>query len=427
MPRSFQETASALSAFIVPGRAGQGVATLDDVGKVCTMLGIDLGKLSAIHIAGTKGKGSTSAMTERLLRGTGVKTGLFTSPHLVDVRERIRINGRVLDKEVFARYFWEVHDVVSVATAEANVHLHYFHFLTVLGFFVFQREQVDVAIMEVGLGGRLDSTNVLPRPVVCGVTLLDLDHVAILGNTLALIAGEKAGIIKKGVPAVTTSVQPPEGLAVLAQHARTVSAPLFLAPPLDRYSTTGPVHLGLQGDFQRHNAALALALVRIWAARVLPCSASPSFAIESSIESWAANCRTAWGNLEGSVVAAWHPASAPPITAAALQRANCAADKQDGIAAAEATAVTPGAAIPALAEFERTALAAARWPARAQVFDGGAAGGVVGGLHMGRVCIHLDGKRQDACLCHLASVMCLNPAPETPTLNAYIFGACLYS
>lgn len=200
----------------------------------------------------------------------GRRTGLFTSPHLVDVRERVRINGRVLEKDAFARYFWTVHDAVSSAVSESAVQLHYFHFLTVLGFYIFQEENVEVAVIEVGLGGRMDSTNVLPRPVVCGVTLLDLDHVAILGNTLSLIAGEKAGIIKKGVPAVTTQVQPPEALAVLSQHARTVSSPLFLAPPLSLYSDgEREVTVGLQGDFQRYNAALALALVRIWSARCL--------------------------------------------------------------------------------------------------------------------------------------------------------------
>jgi folylpolyglutamate synthase len=125
-----------------------------------------------------------AALTESLLRAGGFKTGLFTSPHLVDVRERVRINGRVLDKDTFAGYFWKVHDAVSSAVAEYSVHLHYFHFLTVLGFYIFQEEQVDVAIMEVGLGGRLDSTNVLPRPVVCGITLLDYDHVAILGKCI---------------------------------------------------------------------------------------------------------------------------------------------------------------------------------------------------------------------------------------------------
>jgi hypothetical protein len=162
--RGYEEATRALSGYIVAGRAGQGTATLDHVGTVCSMLGIDLGRLSAIHVAGTKGKGSTSALAERLLRAAGVRTGLFTSPHLVDVRERVRINGCVLDKETFARYFWTVHDTVSVAVAEHSVHLHYFHFLTVLSFYIFQEQHVDVAVMEVGLGGRLDSTNVMPRP-----------------------------------------------------------------------------------------------------------------------------------------------------------------------------------------------------------------------------------------------------------------------
>ena len=162
----------------------------------------------------------------------------------------------------------------------------------------------------------------MPRPVVCGVTLLDLDHVAILGDTLTLIAGEKAGIIKKGIPAVTISTQPREALATLAQHARAVSAPLFLAPPLSLYSKDGQeVKLGLQGDFQRDNAALALALVRIWAARCLPhhdASLPPSQSAPppAQVASWAAMARDAWG---AEVASSWEPATAEPLSAATLE------------------------------------------------------------------------------------------------------------
>ncbi len=145
---------------------------------------------------------------------------------------------------------------------------------------------------------------------------------AILGDTLTLIAGEKAGIIKQDVPAVSIAVQPSEALTVLEQHAAAVSAPLFLAPSLSLYGTADDcVRLGLQGDFQQHNAALALALVRIWAARCLPLP--PSFAPPAAapprdaLESWAAQNRSAWG--EG-VCKRWGAESAQPISAAALER-----------------------------------------------------------------------------------------------------------
>ena len=124
-----------------------------------------MASLNAIHIAGTKGKGSTSAFTEKMLRTAGLRTGLFTSPHLIDIRERVRINGSLLSKAKFAQYFWEVHDVVL---ADGAADVHYFHLVTILAFYIFAREAVDVAVVEVGLGGRLDATNVLPNPVVCG-------------------------------------------------------------------------------------------------------------------------------------------------------------------------------------------------------------------------------------------------------------------
>lgn len=143
-------------------------ALFQQVAESCKSLGVDLHSIRAIHIAGTKGKGSTSSMCERILRSAGFKTGLYTSPHLVDVRERFRINGCVLSKERFASYFWHAHDVLT-----SNGELHFFHFLTVLGFYIFTQEKVDAAVIEVGLGGRLDATNALPSPVVCGITLLD--------------------------------------------------------------------------------------------------------------------------------------------------------------------------------------------------------------------------------------------------------------
>ena len=162
----------------------------------------------------------------------------------------------------------------------------------------------------------------MSAPVVCGITLLDLDHVAILGDTLTLIAGEKAGIIKKDVPVVSIAVQPQEALTVLEQHAAAVSAPLFLAPSLSLYGKAGDgVRLGMQGDFQQHNAALALALARIWAARCLPLPPSSALPVSApprdALESWAAHNRSAWG--EG-VCKSWAPETAEPITAAALER-----------------------------------------------------------------------------------------------------------
>lgn len=179
----------------------------------------DLDNLGVIHVAGTKGKGSTCAMSESILRQRGLKTGLFTSPHMVSFRERIRINGDPIDKNKFAHYFWNVYHQIVTSNAFYDRPM-YFQFLTVLAYKIFLHENVDVAIIEgnvkvdvsfpfysclemtfpkiVGVGGRYDATNVVRNPIVCGVTTLDIDHTNSLGNTIEEIAWQKAGIMKPG-------------------------------------------------------------------------------------------------------------------------------------------------------------------------------------------------------------------------------------
>ena len=134
LERGYEQALSTLNRYIQVGRAGQRFDTPQQVVASCQKMGIDLSRLRAIHVAGTKGKGSTSAFTERILRQAGLRTGLYTSPHLVDIRERVRINGQILPKDTFARYFWTVHDRLS-----SEQELHFFHFLTVLGFYIFQQ------------------------------------------------------------------------------------------------------------------------------------------------------------------------------------------------------------------------------------------------------------------------------------------------
>jgi folylpolyglutamate synthase len=156
----------------------------------------DLNQLKVIHIAGTKGKGSTSAFCEIMLRSRGLKTGLFTSPHLLEVRERIRINGRPIGKEVFGTSFFECWERLSTHRKERATMPAYFRFLTLMAFHIFIEEKVDVAIIEVGIGGHYDSTNIIPTPYACGISSIGHDHLDILGNTLAQIAWHKAGIFK---------------------------------------------------------------------------------------------------------------------------------------------------------------------------------------------------------------------------------------
>mmetsp|Transcript_14958 Transcript_14958/g.19647 ORF Transcript_14958/g.19647 Transcript_14958/m.19647 type:complete len:228 (-) Transcript_14958:276-959(-) len=157
-----------------------------------------------IHVAGTKGKGSTCTMCEAICLKAGLRTGLFTSPHLVKVNERFRIGGKPIGDELLLKNFNHVWKVLD----EANKLPAYYSFLTVLAFQIFASEQLDVVILEVGMGGRLDATNVLSKKTVTGVTLLDYDHMEYLGDTIELIAAEKAGIFLKDVPAFVLPQQP---------------------------------------------------------------------------------------------------------------------------------------------------------------------------------------------------------------------------
>ncbi|GAV70310.1 Exostosin domain-containing protein/Mur_ligase_M domain-containing protein, partial [Cephalotus follicularis] len=196
-----------------------------------------ISEMKIIHVAGTKGKGSTCTFTESILRNCGFHTGLFTSPHLIDVRERFRLNGVDICEEKFLAYFWWCYDTLKV----------------------------DVAILEVGLGGKFDATNVVQTPIVCGITSLGYDHMEILGNTLGEIAGEKAGIFKHRVPAFTAP-QPDEAMRVLEERASQLDVHLQLAPPLD-VSLLNGLKLSLEGDHQYLNAGLAISLSSCWLQR----------------------------------------------------------------------------------------------------------------------------------------------------------------
>lgn len=221
-----------------------------------------LSDLSIIHVAGTKGKGSTCAFAESILRTCRHRTGLFTSPHLVDVRERFRLDGELVSEDLFSQHFWWCWDRLKAGCDNELPMPPYFRFLTLLAFRIFTAEKVDVAILEVGLGGRYDATNVVV-PDVCGVASLGFDHMEILGHTLPEIAGEKAGIFKAGVPAIT-SPQREDAMAVLKKRASDLSIVLVEAPPLETYEADD-LQLGLAGDHQRINASLAVALCRSWA------------------------------------------------------------------------------------------------------------------------------------------------------------------
>ncbi|KAH9324310.1 hypothetical protein KI387_004488, partial [Taxus chinensis] len=221
-----------------------------------------LSRLNVIHVAGTKGKGSTCAFAESILRACGYRTGLFTSPHLIDICERYRLNGMEIEQETFLKHFWWCwHQLKDDCTKDVPMP-NYFRLLTLVAFKIFTAEKVDVAILEVGLGGKYDATNVVKSPVVCGIASLGFDHMEILGDTLSQIAGEKAGIFKPRVPAITVP-QPEEAMEVLKDKASELSVPLQVALPLS-LSSLGGFKLSLAGDHQYINAGLAVALCRAW-------------------------------------------------------------------------------------------------------------------------------------------------------------------
>jgi len=154
-----------------------------------------------IHVAGTNGKGSVCAYTAQALEDNGYKVAMFTSPHLVRINERFKINGQDIDDETMLKAFHQVYDLFQGSHPEL-VHASYFEFIFLMGMLIFAWEKVDYTVLEVGLGGRMDATNVIEKPEICVIASISLDHTEFLGNTTAEIAAEKAGIIKAGVPVV---------------------------------------------------------------------------------------------------------------------------------------------------------------------------------------------------------------------------------
>lgn len=267
---SYEEALEALSSLIIRRTRADGTNfgdQFDVLFQYLKMLDLEeqISNMKIIHVAGTKGKGSTCTFTESILRNCGFRTGLFTSPHLIDIRERFRLNGIEICQEKFLAYFWWCYDRLKKKTDDNIPMPNYFRFLALLAFKIFAAEQVDVAIMEVGLGGKYDATNVVQAPIVCGITSLGYDHMEILGNTLGEIAGEKAGIFKDRIPAFTVP-QPEEAMHVLEEKASQLNVPLQVVPPLDAKLLNG-LTLGLEGEHQYLNAGLAIALCSTWLKR----------------------------------------------------------------------------------------------------------------------------------------------------------------
>lgn len=192
--------------------------------KLCAALGQPQEQYKTVHIAGTNGKGSTSHALAAILQQSGYKVGLYTSPHLVDFRERIRIDGKPVSQE------WVVDFVAKHKTLIETIAPSFFEITVAMAFQAFADEKVNVAVIETGLGGRLDSTNVI-TPVLSVITNISYDHTDVLGNTLTEIAGEKAGIIKPGIP-VLIGEQQEETQKVFFEHSVTKQSPIYYAESL---------------------------------------------------------------------------------------------------------------------------------------------------------------------------------------------------
>ncbi len=250
---------------------------LDNTFKLAALAGNPQQKLRFIHVAGTNGKGSTCAMLESIYRAAGLRVGLFTSPHLVNFGERIQVNRQHFPEVELAELVAEMQALLKAGwgadasgaggeTGRSEVHPTFFEVVTVMALCYFAAQECDLVIWETGLGGRLDATNIV-TPLASVITNIQYDHQKYLGETLAGIAAEKAGIIKPGVP-VITAADAPEALAVIEQIARRQNTALTLVaasetqrPPLDE------IQLSLLGQHQKMNAAAALAVVRTLASQ----------------------------------------------------------------------------------------------------------------------------------------------------------------
>lgn len=239
-------------------------ADLNNTLAICKELGNPEKKIKFVHVAGTNGKGSSSHMLAAILQQAGYKTGLYTSPHLVDFRERIKINGKMIPKTEVVKF------VEDFKTIFEKIEPSFFEWTVGLAFHYFAQQQVDVVILEVGLGGRLDSTNVI-APVACLITNIGYDHMNLLGDTLPKIAAEKAGIIKTKIPVVISQTQL-DVISVFNETAKQLKAPIefadknyklisslynkeFLSITLlhKKTNTTHLYNLDLQGSYQVKN------------------------------------------------------------------------------------------------------------------------------------------------------------------------------
>lgn len=226
--------------------------------EFCARLGNPQESFRSVHVAGTNGKGSTTAMIASILKAAGYKVGSYYSPFVYDIRERFLLNGEMISEADFARLVEFMRPIAEAMERTEHGHPTEFELKTALTFLWFAENQVDFAVLEVGLGGRLDATNIV-SPLVSVITNVSMDHMEHLGDTIEQIAAEKAGIIKPRVPCVTAATGP--ALAVIRRIAEERGSVLRQVTGLPE--SCADVKIGMRGDFQRVNAALAVAAAEV--------------------------------------------------------------------------------------------------------------------------------------------------------------------
>jgi dihydrofolate synthase/folylpolyglutamate synthase len=273
MPRDLQASLERLYALrtfgIKPG--------LETVAALVARLGNPQDTVATLHVAGTNGKGTVCALLDAMLRAAGYRVGLYTSPHLIRFNERIRIDGKEIDDESLARLFDDLEAAARDVAAQTGREATFFEFTTALAFEYFRRQEIRIVVLETGLGGRLDATNVV-TPLLSVITRIGIDHAQYLGATLAAVAAEKAGIVKPGRPVICAAM-PGEARAVIADAARGRNAPFVDAGErvnVQRVSSRlegqkvkvasaatdyGTIRIPLLGRYQLENCAAAVAAV----------------------------------------------------------------------------------------------------------------------------------------------------------------------
>lgn len=270
-------TQQAIEAMHALPRMGQGAPGLARMQNLCDHLGNPEKELQCIHIAGTNGKGSLAAMTSSILTAAGYKTGLTISPYVVDFRERFQIDGEMIPPRTLANLTEKVLDAIGAIEAEGGEKPVEFEAVTALAFLWFAREKCDLVVLETGLGGRCDATNVVPHKLVAAITKIGYDHMEVLGDTLDKIAAEKAGIIKEGTVVVNYPDQPAEAMGPILTAAAEAHTSIITPDKDDLTLLRGKrlenridyggyrAALGLPGTHQANHAAMAVEIaLALW-------------------------------------------------------------------------------------------------------------------------------------------------------------------